>query len=67
MDYRATPKYGDLPELEFAKWLTTEIGVAAIPLSVFYQRPQERGHVRFCFAKRDETLAEAAGRLAKLG
>ncbi|MFT7722757.1 MAG: methionine aminotransferase [Roseateles sp.] len=64
VDYRAV---SDLDELDFARWLTTEIGVAAIPLSVFYQRPQERGHVRFCFAKRDETLAEAARRLASLG
>ncbi|MDR7332687.1 methionine aminotransferase [Roseateles asaccharophilus] len=63
VDYRAV---SDLPELDFAKWLTTEIGVAAIPLSVFYQRPQERGHVRFCFAKRDTTLAEAIRRLEKL-
>ncbi|PTT75948.1 methionine aminotransferase [Pelomonas sp. HMWF004] len=63
VDYAAV---SDLPELDFAKWLTTEIGVAAIPLSVFYQRPQERRHVRFCFAKRDETLAQAAERLAHL-
>jgi len=42
------------------------VGVAAIPLSVFYQRPQERQHVRFCFAKKPETLALAAERLAKL-
>jgi methionine aminotransferase len=63
VDYRAV---SDLPELEFARWLTTEIGVAAIPLSGFYQQPQERGHVRFCFAKREETLAEAARRLAAL-
>jgi methionine transaminase len=60
VDYSAV---SDRPEQEFARWLTTEIGVAAIPLSVFYQRPQERRHVRFCFAKRDETLAEAARRL----
>jgi len=63
VDYRAV---SDPPELDFARWLTAEIGVAAIPLSVFYQRPQERGHVRFCFAKRDETLAEAAKRLGRL-
>ena len=60
VDYSAV---SDLPELDFAQWLTTEIGVAAIPLSVFYQQPQERRHVRFCFAKRDETLALAAERL----
>jgi methionine transaminase len=63
VDYSAV---SDKTELEFARWLTTEIGVAAIPLSVFYQQPQERRHVRFCFAKRDETLAEATGRLQRL-
>lgn len=63
VDYRAV---SDRSELDFARWLTTEVGVAAIPLSGFYQRPQERGHVRFCFAKRDETLALAAQRLARL-
>jgi methionine aminotransferase len=55
-----------LPEADFARWLTTDIGVAAIPLSGFYQRPQERQHVRFCFAKKPETLALAAERLARL-
>jgi methionine aminotransferase len=63
VDYRAV---SDLPEQDFAKWLTTEIGVAAIPLAGFYQRPQERRHVRFCFAKREETLALAAQRLGRL-
>ena len=55
-----------LSEVDFARWLTTTVGVAAIPLSVFYQRPQERRHVRFCFAKKTETLALAAERLAQL-
>lgn len=64
VDYRAV---SDMSELDFARWLTTEIGVAAIPLSGFYQQPQERGHVRFCFAKRDETLALAAQRLGRFG
>ena len=64
VDYAAV---SELPELDFARWLTTEIGVAAIPLSGFYQRPQERHHVRFCFAKREETLALAAQRLKRLG
>lgn len=63
VDYSAV---STLPELDFARWLTTEIGVAAIPLSPFYQRPQERRHVRFCFAKKPETLALAAERLARL-
>jgi methionine aminotransferase len=56
----------DLEEAEFAKWLTTEIGVAAIPVSAFYNRPKESGIVRFCFAKKDETLRTALERLAKL-
>jgi methionine transaminase len=55
-----------LPEAEFAKWLTTEIGVAAIPLSAFFAEPVERGLVRFCFAKKDETLRLALQRLATL-
>ena len=45
----------------------TEIGVAAIPTSVFYQRPEAAPPVaRFCFAKRDETILAAAPRLARL-
>jgi methionine aminotransferase len=56
----------DMQEAEFAKWLTTEIGVAAIPVSAFYNEPKESGIVRFCFAKKDETLRTALERLAKL-
>jgi len=63
VDYTAI---SDLPEAEFAKWLTTEIGVAAIPLSAFYDEPVEHGIVRFCFAKRDDTLRVALERLARL-
>ncbi|MDR6583076.1 pyridoxal phosphate-dependent aminotransferase [Herbaspirillum frisingense] len=62
-------KYGaisDQPEAEFCKWLTTEIGVAAIPVSAFYNTPRESGIVRFCFAKKDETLRLALDRLASL-
>ncbi|WDZ94612.1 pyridoxal phosphate-dependent aminotransferase [Herbaspirillum sp. WKF16] len=62
-------KYGAisaLSEAEFCKWLTTEIGVAAIPVSAFYNTPRESGIVRFCFAKKDETLRLALDRLAKL-
>ena len=55
-----------LSEAEFSKWLTAEIGVAAIPVSAFYNTPQESGIVRFCFAKKDETLRLALDRLAKL-
>jgi methionine aminotransferase len=63
VDYSAI---STLPEADFAKWLTTEIGVAAIPVSAFYDSPRESGIVRFCFAKKDETLKLALDRLAKL-
>lgn len=53
-------------EAEFAEWLTTEIKVAAIPVSAFYQHGKESGIVRFCFAKQDATLALALERLAAL-
>lgn len=53
-----------MPEADFASWLTAEIGVAAIPVSAFYSRPKESGIVRFCFAKKDETLRIALQRLA---
>ena len=56
----------DLPEAEFASWLTSEIGVAAIPVSAFHDTPRESGVVRFCFAKKDETLRLALERLAKI-
>jgi methionine aminotransferase len=55
-----------MSEAEFSKWLTAELGVAAIPLSAFYDEPIEHGVVRFCFAKRDDTLDRALERLAKL-
>ncbi|MAF03813.1 MULTISPECIES: pyridoxal phosphate-dependent aminotransferase [unclassified Herbaspirillum] len=56
----------DQSEGDFCKWLTSEIGVAAIPVSAFYNTPKESGIVRFCFAKKDETLRLALDRLAKL-
>ncbi len=56
----------DLNEADFCKWLTTEIGVAAIPLSAFYGNGFDQKVVRFCFAKRDETLNTALERLARL-
>ena len=56
----------DLSEAEFCKWLTTEIGVAAIPLSAFYGNGFDQRIVRFCFAKKDETLNLALEKLAKL-
>lgn len=56
----------DLPEGEFCQWLTREIGVAAIPLSAFYGNGFDQKVVRFCFAKKDDTLKAALERLARL-
>ena len=55
-----------LSESKFCEWLTAEVGVAAIPLSAFYAHGDDHGIVRFCFAKKDETLQLALERLAKL-
>ena len=63
VDYSAV---SDLPEAEFCRWLTTEIGVAAIPVSAFYESGFEQRIARFCFAKKDETLRLALERLAKV-
>ena len=63
VDYSAI---SDLSEAEFARWLTVEIGVAAIPVSAFYQTPQDAGIVRFCFAKQEATLHTALTRLARI-
>ncbi len=56
----------DLPEAEFCQWLTREVGVAAIPLSAFYGGGFDQKVIRFCFAKKDETLQLALQRLARL-
>ncbi|WP_462381815.1 pyridoxal phosphate-dependent aminotransferase [Pseudomonas sp. Marseille-QA0892] len=55
----------DLTDVDMAHWLTREHGVAAIPVSVFYETaPLGQRLVRFCFAKREQTLREAAMRLS---
>ena len=55
-----------LSEAEFCKWLTVEMGVAAIPLSAFYGQGFDQRIVRFCFAKKDETLNLALEKLKQL-
>jgi methionine aminotransferase len=50
----------------YAKQLTREIGVASIPISVFYEQPPDSRKLRFCFAKDDDMLEEAAARLCRL-
>ena len=62
-DYSAA---SDLPDRDFASWLTREHGVAAIPVSVFYEEPPEQRIIRFCFVKTDATLEAAARRLASV-
>ncbi len=56
----------DLPDGEFACWLTREAGVAAIPVSVFRHDGADDRVVRFCFAKQEATLAAAGERLRRL-
>jgi len=58
----------DLPDDEFAHWLTRDIGVAPVPGSSFYSRPElGRRQVRFAFCKTEETLQMAVGRLQRCG
>lgn len=63
VDYSAI---STLPDVDFARWLTTDIGVAAIPVSVFYEHPPAGHYVRFCFCKEDDTLRRGAALLAAL-
>jgi len=53
-------------EAEFCQWLTTDIGVTAIPMSAFYADAFDQHIIRFCFAKEDDTLESALTRLEKL-
>lgn len=76
--FTALPSYGsffqlyqydrisDEPDKEFVLRITKEFGVAAIPVSVFYQDGRDDRVVRFCFAKKEETLERAAERLIKI-
>jgi methionine aminotransferase len=59
-DYSAI---SDMADTDFANWMTREHKVAVIPISVFYQEPPDQRVIRFCFAKDDDTLREAAVRL----
>ena len=63
VDYGRISHLGDQ---EFCTWLTREVGVAAIPVSAFYDAGCSRSVVRFCFAKRDETLLKALALLQQL-
>ena len=59
-------RISDEPAAAFAQRLVREIGVATIPLSAFYHDGTDHRVIRFCFAKREETLEKAGARLARL-
>ena len=63
VDYSAI---SDKDDLTFCEWLIREAGVAAIPVSAFYETPPNSRLIRFCFAKSDDTLSAAAERLCLL-
>ena len=63
MDYSAISDKGDI---EMAEWLTKEVGVAAIPTSIFYQNGEDNKVLRFCFAKNEDTLKGAAEKLKSI-
>jgi methionine aminotransferase len=56
----------ELPDVQFCEWLVKEIGVAAIPFSVFFENKTDYKTIRFCFAKTDETLVDATKRLCAI-
>ena len=62
-DYSAISESDDIT---FSRWLTEEHKVAVIPISVFCAEPMSERLVRFCFAKQETTLEEAAERLRKI-
>ncbi len=69
--YFVLASFADVPhapntDTEFAMWLTREHGVACIPLSAFYHDKTDDQVVRFCFAKKEQTLSLAAERLSRL-
>ena len=63
MDYSAIT---DEPDVDFARRMTIEHGVAAIPPSVFYHDGRDHKVLRFCFAKSDQTLEQAAELLCRI-
>ena len=63
MDYSAISSQDDVA---FSEWLVKEAGVAAIPLTPFYDVAPGTHLLRLCFAKSDATMEAAAERLCKL-
>lgn len=63
LEYKSISVKGDV---EFCIWLTQEVGVAAIPFSVFYKNKVDNKRIRLCFAKDDETLLLATEKLCRI-
>lgn len=53
-------------DVEFSEWLTKEVGVATIPVSVFNQDKADHKHIRVCFAKQEDSLKAAGELLCKI-
>lgn len=53
-------KISDLPDMQFAEWLTKEKKVASVPVSAFYHEKHDHKVIRFCFAKNNSELEQAA-------
>ncbi len=62
-DYSEISNLGDT---EFAEWLVNKHGIASIPISVFFESKRQDNLIRFCFAKTDEVLVEAAEVLSNI-
>jgi len=63
LDYSAI---SEEKELDFAKRLVTEYGIASVPVSPFYNKALDNKLLRFCFAKEEKTLEKAAEILCKI-
>ena len=63
LDYSAI---SDISDAQLAEDWTRRYGVASIPISGFYEDPPEQHYLRFCFAKNDHVLLEAAERLCRI-
>ncbi len=59
-------RISDEGDTELAKRIIREYGVASIPVSAFYQKGTDHKVLRFCFAKKRETLERAVSRLAEI-
>ncbi len=55
-----------MSDKEFAVWLTKEFGVATIPISAFNHNGKDDKLIRFCFAKKEETIAAAMEKLRRI-